>query len=36
MAAEIRGNGSVELVKCLDGKESNVASGTYTPAHHAA
>ncbi len=32
MAAEIRSNGSVKLIKCLDGRETNVASNTYTPA----
>ncbi|MBE7455094.1 MAG: hypothetical protein HS102_00455 [Planctomycetia bacterium] len=32
MAAEIRSNGSVKLIKCLDGRETNVASDTYTPA----
>ncbi|MCC7292442.1 MAG: hypothetical protein IT449_10330 [Phycisphaerales bacterium] len=32
MAAEIRSNGSVKLVKCLDGRETNVASNTYTTA----
>ncbi len=32
MAAEIRANGTVRLVKCLDGRETNVASDTYTPA----
>ena len=32
MAAEIRANGSVKLVKCLDGRETNVASNTYTTA----
>jgi len=32
MAAEIRANGSVRLVKCLDGRETNVASDSYTPA----
>ncbi|MCC7290423.1 MAG: hypothetical protein IT449_00005, partial [Phycisphaerales bacterium] len=32
MAAEIRSNGSVKLIKCLDGRETNVASHTYTTA----
>ncbi|MCC7292345.1 MAG: hypothetical protein IT449_09830 [Phycisphaerales bacterium] len=32
MAAEIRSNGSVKLIKCLDGRETNVASNTYTTA----